>query len=380
MTHVTEINNVEQLAGYRLLWRALLAETPLASFFQSLDWLEVYWRHFGQSQKLRVLVVESEGRPLGIVPLVVRTERYRVGPVRVLTYPLDDWGTFYSPLGSQPAATLAAAMGHVRRTHRDWDLLDLRWVDRLRTDRGQTQCALDAVGLRSREQTWDEAAIVDLASTWDEYWASRDTHWRTNVRRSEKKLAARGTVQYVRYRPEGAARDDADPRWDLYEMCLEIAQQSWQGAVTNGTTISHDAVRAYLRDTHLAAARAGAVDLNLLLLDGQPAAFAYNYHYQGHIYGLRMGYDAGVTRDGVGSVLVHRMLQDSFERGDQVFDMGPGSQRCKRHWRTHAVPSYHYIHFPATAVRAQALRLQRHVKSWLGVSSQRETTAKEITA
>jgi CelD/BcsL family acetyltransferase involved in cellulose biosynthesis len=376
MPHVTEINDIEQLGDYRLLWSALLAETPLASFFQSLDWLEVYWRHFGPSQKLRVLVVESAGQPIGIVPLVVRTERYRIGPVRVLTYPLDDWGTFYSPLGVQPGATLAAALAHVRGTRRDWDLLDLRWVDRTRTDRHQTQQALDAVGLPSYEQTWDEAAVVDLASTWGEYWASRDTHWRTNVRRSEKKLATGGDVQYVRYRPQGAARDDADPRWDLYEMCLRIAQQSWQGTVTNGTTISHDAVRAYLRDTHLAAAKSGALDLNLLLLDGQPAAFAYNYHYRGHVYGLRMGYDAGLTRDGAGSVLVHRMLQDSFDRGDRVFDMGPGSQRCKRHWRTRGVPSYRYTHFPTTAVRAQALRLQRRIKSWLGASSQRAESAK----
>ena len=180
-------------------------------------------------------------------------------------------------------------------------------------------------------------------------------------------------MQYVRYRPQGAACDDADPRWDLYEMCLGIAQQSWQGTVTNGTTISHDAVRAYLRETHLAAAKAGALDLNLLLLDGRPAAFAYNYHYRGHVYGLRMGYDAGVTRDGAGSVLVHRMLQDSFDRGDRVFDMGPGSQRCKRHWRTLAVPSYRYTHFPVTAVRAQALRLQRQYQELAG----RELTTRD---
>lgn len=376
--HVTEINRIEQLSLYRQPWAALLAETPLATFFQSLEWLEVYWRHFGQTQKLRVLIVELAGQVVGIVPLIVRIEQYRLGAMRVLSYPLDDWGTFYSPIGSQPAAALAAALKHIRGTPRDWDLLDLRWVDRSRVDQGKTQQALDAAGLHAHEQTWDEAAIVEMNSTWDAYWASRESHWRTNVRRSEKKLAAQGDVQYVRYRPQGAAVNDADPRWDLYEMCLQIAQQSWQGTVTNGTTISHEAVRAYLRDTHLAAVEAGALDLNLLLLDGKPAAFAYNYHYRGHVYGLRMGFDAGVTRDGAGSVLVHRMLKDSFDRGDRVFDMGPGSQQCKRHWRTAAVPSYHYVYYPVMALRAQALRVQRGIKNWLGTNLQRAKSAKEL--
>ena len=53
MIHVEEINDLEQLAGRRLLWNALLPQTRGATFFQSLDWLEVYWRHFGAGQRLR---------------------------------------------------------------------------------------------------------------------------------------------------------------------------------------------------------------------------------------------------------------------------------------------------------------------------------------
>ena len=127
MSEVIEVNRIEDLEAYRLLWNALLPRTPGASFFQSLDWLTAYWHHFGQNQKLRVLIVHSGGRPIGIVPLTVIREFKKVGPVRVLTYPLHDWGSFYGPIGPEPAATLAAAMGHIRRTARDWDLIDLRW-------------------------------------------------------------------------------------------------------------------------------------------------------------------------------------------------------------------------------------------------------------
>ena len=55
MFRVEEINSIDQLAGLRLNWQWLLGQTRGATFFQSLDWLEVYWKHFGKGQRLRAL-------------------------------------------------------------------------------------------------------------------------------------------------------------------------------------------------------------------------------------------------------------------------------------------------------------------------------------
>lgn len=365
MIHVTEINDPADLAGYRLLWKSLLAQTSGANFFQSLDWLEPYWRHFGQCQKLRVLVIRTADQPLGIVPLVVRTEKTKLGPARVLTYPLDYWGTFYGPIGAQPAATLIAALQYLRSRPRDYDVLALRWVHRDGCDRGRTLRAMRFVGWAPLEEPAERVPVVDLRGTWADYWSARDGHWRSNVGRSERKLAADGEVEYVRHRPAGIAYDDADPRCDLFEQCLQVAQQSWQSHASHGTTLSHDSIAAYLRDAHVAAAHAGGLDLNLLIVGGRPAAFAYNFHYHGHVYGLRMSYDPSVSRHGAGTVLLRRMIEDSFQRGDHTFDLGPASLDCKRHWQTLVETSYRYTYFASAAPRIQILRAKSSVKKWL---------------
>src|SRR4051812_31263724 len=95
MIEVREINDIEEVIHYRLVWNSLFAATQDASFFLSFDWFETSWRHFGRGQRMRVLVVYGGGEPIGIVPLCVRREAYRVGTIRVLTYPLDNWGTWY---------------------------------------------------------------------------------------------------------------------------------------------------------------------------------------------------------------------------------------------------------------------------------------------
>jgi CelD/BcsL family acetyltransferase involved in cellulose biosynthesis len=362
---VLEINDLEQLAGYRLVWRHLLAQTRGANFFQSPDWFEAYWRHFGAGQRLRTLVVQGSEGHLGILPLVVREERTKLGSMRVLTYPLHDWGTFFGPIGPHPTATLLAGLAHIRRTERDWDVVDLRWVHRDGADARRTSHSMQSLGLNAYEQRWTEASIVDLRGTWDQYWSERDSHWRNNVRRAEKKLAAHGPIEYVRYRPVGAAAGQADERWDLYDECEELARSSWQGSSGSGTTLSHEAVRDYLRDAHASAVHAGGADLNLLLVDGRPAAFAYNYHYRGHVFGLRLGYDPNVAQAGAGHVLMARMLADSFNRGDHTFDLGPGSLAAKRYWKTSVEIGYRYTHFAPTGPRAQLLRLSRLARACL---------------
>jgi len=359
MIRVEEVNDVHELASYRLLWNALLGQTRRATFFQSLDWLSVYWKHFGQDQRLRVLIVTSNGSPVGILPLVVRTEPTRVGPVRVLTYPLHDWGTFYGPIGPNPTATLTAALRHVRQTRRDWDMLDLRWVDLKHDDRGRTAAAMQRIGFYPRKQGWNQAPVVDMACGWDEYWNGRPRKWRHNVFRLRRRLGERGTVAHVRYRPEGATRGDADPRWDLFDACVKIARKSWQASSTDGTTLCHGSVGAFLREAHLAASQAGAIDLNLLLLDEKPIAFVYNYHYRGRVYGLRKGFDPQYAAAGPGTVLQYLMLQDSFRREDRCYDMGAGSLDGKRYWQTSLVTSYRFTHFPLSTARAQLLRIKR---------------------
>lgn len=359
MPAVEEVNRIDQLAGYRLAWDLLLRQTPQATFFQTLDWLESYWQCCGPDQKLRVLVVFSGGKPIGILPLVVRVERTRVGSIRVLTYPLHDWGSFYGPIGPNPTATLLVGLSHVQRTRRDWDLLDLRWVNAAGHDMGRTPRAMQAAGFRPHEQPWMQTAVVEMSGGWDNYWRGRSKKFRHNAERLTRRLADQGRLRHVRYRPRGAAEGDADPRWDLYESCCRVAKTSWQGASHNGTTLCHGSVSECLRRIHAAAVHAGCLDLNLLLVDDAPVAFAYNYVYRGSVYALRKGYDPQWAKFGPGTVLQMTMIEDGFQRGDHLLDLGPGSLHSKKEWLTSVLTSYRYTHFPAWAPRAQLLRLKR---------------------
>ena len=362
MFRVEEFNDVRTLAALRREWRRLHEQTAGASVFQTLEWLEIYWRHFQGNQQLRVLVVRNASEAVGIVPLVVRDIHTRLGTLRYLTYPLDDWGSTFGPVGPRPVETLQAAIQYVARTKRTWDVLEPRWV--AAEDAAAMSEATRAAGLASVERLWLSSPAIRFHGTFPDYLAGQTSHWRNNYKRNERKLAEMGDVRYVRHRPASEAHGDGDPNWELYDHCQEIARSSWQAGSQDGTTISHEAVRGFLRDAHEAAARLGMVDLSVLYVGGRPAAFWYCYHCRGSLFGLRTGYDGGAGFQRAGTVLTGRLVEDSFRRADTLFDMGPGSTEWKRFWQTGERTTYRHTHFSRRAVRAQALRMSHAARAY----------------
>ncbi len=374
MTDIIEINRIEALGEHRKAWQALWNETRCATFFQTLEWLEVYWKHFGADKKLRALLAFDRSQLIGIMPLVVTREQTRLGRLAVLTYPLHDWGSFYGPIGRDTTATLTSALAHIARTRRDWELLDIRFVQRDGLDEQRTPGALAAAGFQARESVWNETALLDMTMGWEAYWASRESKVRNNLKRHQKRLLELGQFEHVRFRPPGEAQGDGDPRFDLYDVCVDLALRSWQGQSTTGTTLSHPVVREYLRETHAAAARLGCVDVNLLSIDGTPIGFGYNYIAHGALQGLRVGYDPHYAKAGVGNMLYLYTLQDSFARGDKLFDLGVGTLDIKRFWWTSTAKSYRYTYYPLLAPRAQFLRF----KHWLFPKENMDQPGKEL--
>jgi CelD/BcsL family acetyltransferase involved in cellulose biosynthesis len=364
MIDVQQIDDIEELGSYRLLWNSWLHETPHASFVHTPEWLETYWRHFGRGQELRALVVRSAGRPIGIVPLSIRTDRHRFGTVRVLGYPADDWSPWYGLIGSNPPLAMLAAMQHIRHAKRDWDLCELRGTAASWRDGSRTARSMRIVGLPTDERPHQTTSIIEFTGSWHDYLATKPRKTRHEFRRSLRRLRDRNGIQYLRHRPAPARAGDGDPAWDLYAMCEHVALSSWQGSSTTGNSLTHGHLRPFLRDAHATAARLGMLDMNLLMADGRPVAFAYNYHFGGRLSCLRIGYDPAFSRQGFGKALLLRSIDDSFVRGDASYELGPGNSRLARQLRTHTDTSYRLTHVPMRSWRSQAIRCARWVETW----------------
>ena len=64
---VTDSEEFESLRG---LWDSLLARSSDNDAYLTWEWLFTWWRHYGEGKKLNILLIEDEGRIIGIVPLM----------------------------------------------------------------------------------------------------------------------------------------------------------------------------------------------------------------------------------------------------------------------------------------------------------------------
>ncbi len=362
MSTVQEINDAGQLQHYRLLWQSLLGETRDATFFQSLDWLEVYWKHFGAEQKLRVLLVYSDGKVIGILPMAVRRETTVAGAFRVLTFPIGDRGSAHGPIGPNPTATLLAGFRHLQQTQRDWDLLDIRWTN---AGGGRMRAALAQVGMPAHEVVRDRVPVIQFSQGRGPGLARSAGPPQQGHQRC-RAAGLRAGVSLVRYRPLGSAFGQDDPCWELYDACEAIDRRNRKTRPSGAAASDDESIRSFRRDAHIAAARAGAVDLNLLNVDGQPAAFAYNYHYRGRLSGLWFGRDDAACGLDAREMLFERMVEDSIARADQLYDLGAGNPGGAQRFVGGARNICRIRHYHPAVWRAQALRLLRRTAAWLG--------------
>lgn len=353
MFRIEEINDIDRLLDYRNQWHDLLYRTPRANFFHTPEWLEIFWKYYGEGAKLRAFLRWQDKQLTGILPLEVMRQWTRFGPFRYLTYPLSNWGSFYGAIGEDPDTIFRDVLSHIADSPRDWDIFEPRWAT-------ESMEAVTQAGRLPFAQTLiDHTTVVDFNGNWEDYFLSLSGRPRNNFHRWQKRLKKVGELSYIRHRPAGDAQNDSDPRWDLYDACEELASRSWQADSIDGTTLCHEDVRHFLRDLHKTACRVGGADINLIQLDNKPMAFEYCYCYKGNISALRKGFDPAFGKFGAGSLLTMFMIRDSFARGDYLYDMGIGNANIKRPYGNRQLPVYRYSHYARGVPRAQLLRLKR---------------------
>lgn len=372
MPEVVEINQIEDLDRYQLLWKSMVGDTPNATFFHSLDWLRIHLTHNPQLQ-LKALVIFSMGNPIGIVPFVRQSGNSFLGNVTSLSLPVHDWCANIGPLGPNPTGTLTAALKYIRKQPRDWDTMELALTEPpFNFERLMT--ALEITGFSAQTKARSSSGIVQTNTNWPAYLTRRPAGFVNRLERLRERLPDLGPTSYVRYRPEGFARGEADPRWDILKDCLNLARQHWQGRTRGGALIVNQTSGDFLTRLHEVATHSGALDLNLLLVKDEPAAFFYNVQHFGRCQTVWWACNPEFAKFGIDRILLAHMIQDSMERGDAWIDVGRDGVGRWRPWMTRMAVTRQFIHYPRTAAKAQALRVSRWMKSRFDKKRQRSGT------
>lgn len=301
-------------------WAALYARASGARVYQSHAWGRGWLRHAAANQEhvLTVCVRRNE-RLCAIFPIV----RGSIGPV-----------SCWSPLGTgEPGALMplvdprdaeaiealvdatAQAIGRLPLVGHDWDRdhpASRAWLDTC-ASRDWNVCRFPRTVCKT----------VRLCPTFDEYLAqTMSRKARHNIRWATRRLAARTPV--TMHRLEGASLTP-----QVWERVARIQQASW--LYRRGVkSLAADVYPALLDEL----SRAGLIDVWLVTLADQDAAFAVCLRQPERLTLQWMGFDERFESLGVGRVLLTTIISDACARGFTLFDFVHGDADYKRHWST----------------------------------------------
>lgn len=282
---------------------AVAASSP----FASVEWFEAWLEHGGVDCTPRLFAGRrSDGTVAAVLPLVLVRGRF-VTKLRFAGFGVANaLGPVCRPADRDAAG--AALRTAAERTRAEWGLF---LAETLPGPGWATRLGAAPV---SRESS---PVVRGAWASWDDYLATRSPNFRSELRRQERKLAARGlAVRTVTGLEElGQALD----------RLFQLHRERWSDAASMwfaGREAFHRAFAA-------AALARGWLRLHVLELEGRVAAVYLGYRCGETAWYYQLGRETADRAASLGVVIVAHAFRESLAEGVCELNLGPGAQRYK---------------------------------------------------
>jgi CelD/BcsL family acetyltransferase involved in cellulose biosynthesis len=330
-------------------WERLVGLQQEASPFMDPALQRCWWRHFGLTRNLLIVVLYRGGRVIGIAPLMVAPERHAglhfdslqfIGEHSLMERP----DVLVEPSDPEARGLLWRAVAATRG----------RWDAALLYEQAEPAAshpfprALAAGAFLVRETAAQAAPHAALDGGWPAYLAGRSAALRKNLARKQRRLREAGALELQLER--GALDGEA-----VLARYLAVESRSWKHAAGQGIG-SKPGHAAYYRDLCHVLGPRGGLRFAFLALDGQDIAASMSLVRRGRVAAAEVCHDEAFDRHSPGFVLTGLELEALFgEPGLDDFDFLSGTLENKLPWATGSRESRDVYVLPAGARGRAAL-------------------------
>jgi len=265
---------------------------PRIGPFPHRPFLEALWKH--RDDRGSELHIETSSS--GAAAVVLSNGRVAFAGQSDLT-------DYHSPVGSDGAEALAAAVGHFRATPFTLDSLPKEAT-------GPIMDALDAAGIDGTVSKDETAAVLDLPVTYEDWLGSLGKKQRHEVRRKRRRFAEEfGAIEIERHTSDAIGAFCTMHRLSTGEKGRFMTK----------------AMEDYFTRLLMTA----GASIHLLMCDGVARAAAFGFETDAGYFYYNSAYDPAAAMASPGVVLFSSMIETEIERGASVFDFLKGDEPYK---------------------------------------------------
>ena len=325
---IEEVNDIETFSSLREQWNALLQKSGDNNVFLTWEWLFIWWRHFGDNKKLRILLIKEQSNIIGIVPLMQWKYTKCFININVLENICAQECDYSGAILTERAdESIAILLGHLRKITSDGKTVVRMWhiperSDFLKVLHEKHPSFNDSLVLNERLS--DQCPYIDLPATWEEYFQSLGKRTREHLRRMAKLLEKDFTIEFKKYTGDDDLRS-------ILETLFYLHQKRWQ-AKNIDSKFQTPQARGFYIDLSEAFHQKGWLNLSFVNINSTTVSIEWGFDYDRTYWSMTFSFDLDYSRYSVGRIHSMYLIQDAINNGQRKFDMLKGTEEYKSHY------------------------------------------------
>jgi len=328
------IKSEQEFGELKSVWEDLFQSNPNHTPYQSWEWNFTWWKYFGSPERLRLFIVEDEGKLIGIAPFYLR-KRFYGWPLPHLGFigqKRTDYLDFVVRAGSE-ANFFQQLFKYLQENKSEWRFIELKDVPDTSTN---LPFFYQEVGKVFPVLGWEAQRLcvtVLLTPDWESFLNTLGKRTRKDVgydrRFFEKNVAS-----------EFKIFTNSSVVFDGLKDLITVYRTRWQEE-KGATRFEEDAVAKFEREICELFSHAGWYRLYLLYANKEPVAGLLGYVRNNKYFADSYAHSPAYHKYSVGNVLLGMAIEDCIKNQWTELDLTRGDESYKLRWNGQTKRNYH---------------------------------------
>jgi CelD/BcsL family acetyltransferase involved in cellulose biosynthesis len=323
------ISEEATLLALREEWNELLSHSKASSVFLTWEWVEAWWRTYGESRCLFVITVrDCWGKLVGVAPFYRECQKVfgclPIWLIRFLGIGGDVSPNYLDIISEEgrEQEVVGAVIDRLRSSRPAWQVIELAEITEQSPNLLHLEQEFRSSGWRVEKAIRSICPFVSLPTTWDEYLGRQSSNFRKHTKQYLRVIARDFTVAFRQ-----VERGEDLP--SKMELLAALHRDRWgrksRSFASNRYTGFHrEVARRFLMN--------GWLRLYFLIIDGKEVGALYCYKFDDVMSFYQSGRDKHWDRYHVGTVMFAKAIQAAIREDCAEFDFLQGAGSYKLHW------------------------------------------------
>lgn len=327
------VNQYEDFISLKDIWNELLKKSNHPLVFLTHQWIDVWWKSFGEGKELFILLIYNGNELTAIAPFMLNKGKHTLigrPNISVAAKKIEFIANVHSNrcdiiCKDNPEAVCDAIVSFLLSEYKNsWDILSLEYLLKDSLTMKYLRSSFDKNAISYKEYFQMSTPYVPINCNWENYFKNLQPRFRRNLVSRLKSLEEFGRVRFAKYK-------NIDGLDSVLKDVFDVALKSWKAK--EGTALSSTTqLKGFYTELAHTAAKECWLELYLLYLDEIPIVFDYCLKLGDKLFDLKTEFDECYSSYGVGNMLKWKQFEGIFKNGVTEFDFLGPSMRWKTYW------------------------------------------------